>query len=141
MLLVSTKIMPSPIQGLGLFADEFIPAGTMIWRFTPDFDRRFTATQIYAFPPALQAHLCRYAWKSRKSGLYCFAADNGKYFNHAATPNARSEYRDGEEEVVTITLRDIHPDEEITDDYACFEDAGDPDNILGPLAKTLGLIL
>jgi hypothetical protein len=34
MLLVKTTIAPSPIHGIGLFADQFIPQGTRIWEFT-----------------------------------------------------------------------------------------------------------
>ncbi|MBU1632269.1 MAG: hypothetical protein ABH824_07450 [Nanoarchaeota archaeon] len=32
MLFIKTKVLPSKIQGLGLFADEFIPKGTIISR-------------------------------------------------------------------------------------------------------------
>ncbi len=33
MLLVRTARRPSDIHGMGLFADQFIPAGTATWRF------------------------------------------------------------------------------------------------------------
>ena len=35
---VKTIIKESDIHGIGLFADEFIPKGTKIWEFTPNFD-------------------------------------------------------------------------------------------------------
>ena len=38
MLLVKTKIGPSKIAGIGLFADEFIAKGTPVWKFEPGFD-------------------------------------------------------------------------------------------------------
>jgi uncharacterized protein len=121
MLFVKTKILPSKIQGLGLFADEFIPKGTVIWKFTPEFDLKFTKTQIKKFPKQVQEYLDAYAWLSKKSGKYCFASDNGKYFNHSKTPNALSSYYKNEEEVITKALRDICKGEEITDDYSAFE--------------------
>jgi SET domain-containing protein len=53
MVLVKTKVKESPIHGLGLFADQFIPKGTEIWRFTPGFDQKFTREQILASPEIL----------------------------------------------------------------------------------------
>ncbi len=39
MLLVKTKIGQSNISGIGVFADEFIPKGTVIWRYQEGFDQ------------------------------------------------------------------------------------------------------
>ncbi len=121
MLYVKTKVLPSKIQGLGLFADEFIKKGTIIWKFTPIFDLKFTEEQIKKFPKQVQEYLRVYAWLSKKSGKYCFSSDNGKYFNHSKNPNSLSAYYDNEEEVITKAIKDIQKGEEITDDYSTFE--------------------
>jgi uncharacterized protein len=121
MLFVKTKVLPSKIQGLGLFADEFIPKGTIIWKFTQGFDLKFTKTQIQKFPKPVQKYLETYDWLSKKSGKYCFSSDNGKYFNHSKTPNCLSAYYNNEEEVITKAIKDIQKGEEITDDYSTFE--------------------
>jgi len=134
MLTVKTIIKPSQIHGLGLFADQFIPNGTVIWRFTPGFDLKFTRQDILGFPTALQIYLCKYSWRSRKSGNYCFPSDNGKYFNHSDHPNSLSAYRDGEEEVITTAIHDIQIGEEITDDYSSFEAKNEADNVLSEIA-------
>lgn len=122
MLCVQTVLKPSKIHGLGVFADEFISKWTIVWRFTPWFDLKFTKEQIQAFPEHIQKYMETYTWLSKKSGLYCLSSDNGKYFNHSITPNTLSAYYDTEEEVLTTAIRDIHPWEEITDNYASFED-------------------
>ena len=135
MLYVKTKVLPSKIQGLGLFADEFIPKGTVIWKFTPGFDQKFTREQILSFPKQVQVYLAKYAWLSSKSNLYCFSSDNGKYFNHSSDPNVRSEYKEGgEEEVVTTAIKDIQVGEEITDDYSNFEEQENSANVLYEIA-------
>ena len=139
MLTVKTKISPSSIHGIGLFADQFIPKGSEIWRFTQGFDQKFTKEQVLAFPELLQIYIYKYSWRSNKSKLYCFSSDNGKYFNHSDTPNCLSEYRDDEEEVVTVALRDIQIGEEITDDYSSFEDASSEDNVLDFICKKYNL--
>ena len=124
MLCVETKIGPSKIHGIGLFAAEFIPKGTVVWRFTPGFDARFTAQQILRLPAAVQIYLTCYAWKSKKSGLYCLASDGAKHFNHSNTPNCRSRYEPEEPEVVTRAVKNIRVGTEITDDYASFAHQG-----------------
>ncbi len=121
MLYVKTKVLPSPIHGLGLFADQDIPKGTLVWKFTPGFDQRFTREQVEAFPKEVRDFLSFYAWQSKKSGLICNASDNGKYFNHSTGPNVRSAYVEGEDEVVTRAVKDIRSGEELTDDYSTFE--------------------
>jgi len=139
MLLVKTAVKPSDIAGQGLFAEEFIAKGTPVWKFTPGFDLRFTREQILQFPENVQRYFCVYAWKSKKSGQYCFSSDDGKYFNHSSTPNTLSAYHDDEEEVITTAVRDILPGEEITDDYNSFEEESDEDNILDELQKKYGI--
>lgn len=139
MILVKSKARESNIHGLGIFADEFISQGTVIWRFTPGFDRKFTREEILNFPDLLQIYIYTYAWKSDKSKLYCFSSDNGKYFNHSETPNALSEYRDNEEEVITIALQDIQIGQEITDNYSSFEKQNGEDNVLEEIAQKFNL--
>lgn len=135
MMCVKTKVLPSKIHGLGLFADQNIPKGTMIWKFTPGFDLKFTKEQILNFPKDLQIYLAFYSWKSKKSGMYCFSSDNGKYFNHSDKPNVLSAYKDGEEEVITTSLKEIKAGEEILDNYSSFEETIDNDNVLEFIAK------
>lgn len=134
-MLVKTKVKESKIHGLGLFADQFIKEGTEIWRFTPGFDLKLTREQILAFPELLQIYIYKYSWRSKKSKLYCFSSDNGKYFNHSDNPNSLSEYRDDEEEVVTIATRDIQIGEEITDNYDSFEDEKSDGDVLDEIAE------
>ena len=135
MLFVKTKVQPSSIPGFGLFADQDIPMGTIIWKFTPGFDQKFTREQILAWPDLLQIFIYKYCWRSKKSKLYCFASDDGRFFNHSDNPNCLSAYSEDEEEVVTRALRDISSGEEITDDYDSFEDEHSEGNVLDEIAE------
>jgi SET domain-containing protein len=127
------------MQGVGLFADEYVPKGTVVWKFTPNFDQKFTEEEVLNFPENVQMFLARYAWLSSKTNMYCIASDNGKYFNHSEDPNVSSSYLDDEDEVVTVATKDIQKNEEITDNYANFEDAGNRDNILVHIARKYNL--
>lgn len=139
MLYVKTKIKESPIHGIGLFADEFIKKGTVIWKFTPGFDIKFTGEQILELPELAQIHLAKYSWKSKKSGMYCHSSDDGKFFNHSENQNCFSEYTDSEEEVVVVALSDIQVGDEITDNYSSFEDI-EYNNILIDIHKKYNLV-
>lgn len=139
MMLIQSKLKQSSIHGLGVFADENIKKGTIIWRFTPGFDLKFTKEQILSFPDKLQIYLYTYSWLSKKSALYCFASDNGKHFNHSDKPNTRSCYKDDEEEAIVIALRDIKKGEELFDDYNSFEDSYTKDDVLDEIAAKFHL--
>ena len=140
MLMVKTKIKESKIHGIGLFADQFISKGTIVWKFTEGFDLKFTKEQILNFPDLIQTYLYKYSWKSKKSKRYCFSSDNGKYFNHSKTSNTLSQYYENEEEVVITAIRDIGIGEEITDNYSSFEYDSEEDNVLDYIQKKFNLI-
>jgi hypothetical protein len=138
MLHVRTTIGPSRIHGTGLFAAESIRSGAVIWNFTPGFDRKFTREEIVGLPVDARVYLAMYAYKSQASGAYVLPEDNGKYFNHSDTPNTRSVHPNGGGEVITYAVRDIVAGEELTDDYASFEDPIDAENILADVALLYG---
>jgi SET domain-containing protein len=129
MLCIKTKVLPSSIHGLGLFADESISKGDLIWKFLPGFDQRFTHEQVANFPEIVQKYLVRHA-SYRKSGLYLLCADEGNYFNHSDNPNVHSLEREGEEEMPVYAFRDIQPGEELTENYNEYDRVDDKNNLL-----------
>ena len=130
MLQVKTKIGPSDIHGIGLFADQFIPGGALIWKFTPGFDQRMTRAQIVELPTSAHIYLAKYAFLSKKSGLYILETDNGRYCNHSDNPNAICQYTNDEEECISFAAKEISEGEEITENYSQFEQDRNDNNIL-----------
>jgi SET domain-containing protein len=121
MLYVKTRIGPSKIHGIGLFAAQKIPKGTDIWKFTPGFDLRLAERNTKKLSQQAREYLEFYAYRSKKSQMWVLPMDNGKYFNHSDTPNTLSSYHDDQEEVITKAIKDIESGEEMTDDYHSFE--------------------
>ena len=116
MLLVKTRIGPSPIHGIGIFAAEFIAKGTIIWQFQPGFDVKLAPEALRNLsPPALEQALnyCYY-----EDGAYILCADDARFFNASRTPNCTSD----ELNISTIAARDIAKGEELTEDYRGFVD-------------------
>lgn len=88
MLLVPTYVAPSPIEGVGLFAADDVPAGTRIWRFDPLFDRVMTPSAIAALDPVQQDYVERYGYSYQADrSLTVLESDNGRFMNHSDMPN------------------------------------------------------
>jgi hypothetical protein len=111
MLLVDARAGVSPIQGIGLFAHEFIPQGTPIWVLQPGFDLFFSEEEMQALPPPAQRQARRYSYFDPAYNSYILASDDSRFCNHADDPNTLDT---GD---TLYAARDIHPGEEITWDY------------------------
>jgi SET domain-containing protein len=124
MLLVKTKIGPSMIHGIGIFADQHIPKGMRIWEYREGVDSRFDEAFLATLPETAQKQLLNYAYKNPRSGRYVLCGDDARFFNHSDTPNTEDlEFDEGlvEGEGITIAARDIEPGEEIVSDYRAFD--------------------
>lgn len=118
MLLVKTRIGPSAIEGVGLFANEFIAKGTTVWQFTSGFDLYLTAEDIQRLPAAAQAQMLKYCYRDKETGRYVLCADDARFFNHSDHPNTVD--MPGPEGS-TVAIRDIRTGEELTCDYRTFD--------------------
>jgi len=116
MLLVSTYVAASEIEGVGVFAAAPIAKGALIWRLNPDFDRLVPADSYAGLPETVQELIDRYAYPSPdKPGYLVYEVDNGRFMNHSDASNTDfSEYGGG------FATRDIAAGEELTCDYGQF---------------------
>lgn len=121
MLMVKTRLGPSPIAGIGLFAGEDIPAGTVTWRFVPGFDQLFSEQQVASLPEPARSELLNYTYKHPETGRYVYCLDNARFMNHADDPNTRGVHEEGTIEGYDVATRDIAMGEELTCDYFTFD--------------------
>jgi hypothetical protein len=120
MLLVKTRLDRSQISGIGLYADEFIPKGTIIWRFTPGLDLKLNLEQLQDYKRQVNvARLEDFIYRSKISGDFILCADDARFINHSFHPNTIDTMEDVEG--LTIASRDILPGEEIVSDYGAFD--------------------
>lgn len=102
--LISTEV------GYGVVATEFIPAGTITW-VLDKLDREFSPADFEKMDPLYQNILDTYTFRNNKGNLIlCW--DNGRFVNHSFNSNCLTTAYDFE-----IAIRDIHPGEQLTDDY------------------------
>lgn len=122
MLFVKTKIGLSKINGIGLFADQFIPRGTLIWKFANGFDLRIDMSNLQDIEsePAREQFL-KYAYLNSRTLKYVLCFDDARFFNHSENPNVIGIDDVNEEEGINIAVRDINKNEELTVDYKQYD--------------------
>ena len=123
MMLVKTRVAMSPIEGLGIFADEDIKKGAPTWKFIPGLDFLVEPAFVETLASPMKEFCLRYAYMSPLSRRYVLCGDNARFMNHSDTPNTKGAYPDGEPEGMDVAIRDIAAGEELTCDYREF--AGD----------------
>ncbi len=121
MLLVKTKLAMSEIQGLGVFADQFIPAGAVVWELHPQFDLQFPLEALNELPQFARDRIMHFAYVDKRTGMGILCADDARFMNHSDDPNTRTIVDENGHEH-DLAVRDIHPGEEITCDYHEFDD-------------------
>jgi SET domain-containing protein len=115
-LLVRTSIRQSPIHGLGVFAEEDIPEGTVLWRFEPVLDRLIHEEDLRGLPDHLVDFIEIYSEYFPELGVLVLSGDNDRYTNHSDDPNTEVVLPNGPEAHVRAR-RTIAAGEEITCDY------------------------
>lgn len=124
MMLVPTYVAPSPIEGVGVFAAEDIPAGTLIWMLAPALDRLVRRDAIAALPPLFRTFVERYGYPyPHDPARVIIELDNGRFMNHSDRPNTRFDDPDA-----GYMLADLKAGQELTCNYAEF----DPDFTMLP---------
>lgn len=116
MLLVNTKLDKSIIHGIGVFANQFIPKGTIIWTKHP-LDTEFTTQEINSMPRLAREYIIHYAYKDKISSNYVLCYDNAKFYNHSNNPNTEPIIKPFGYYLQDAAVKDIQIGEEITIDY------------------------
>lgn len=87
MLVVKTKLQPSSISGIGLFADETITRGRMVWVFDPRIDIELNEKNWEGLSEEVQKFLITRSWVCKQTNKRIIALDNDRFMNHSEDPN------------------------------------------------------
>jgi uncharacterized protein len=136
-LLVKTSVRQSPIHGLGLFAEEHIPAGTTLWRFEPLLDRLIPEGDLTGLPEQVIDFIDIYSEYFPELGVLVLSGDNDRYTNHSDDPNTEVVLPNGPHAHVRA-IRDIGAGEEITCDYTVIRCRAHP--VMQPAAYAAGTV-
>lgn len=126
MLLVPTRLAPSTIHRLGVFAVAPIGKGMPVWRFAPGLDMEFAPEIVPTLPEHVRTFFAHYGYLDRNVGRIVLCFDDARFVNHSDAPNVATDYA-RDPYGLDVALRDIAAGEEITMNYEGFEeDAGRP---------------
>ena len=113
MIIVKNKLDRSLISGIGLFADQFILKGDLIWKMT--------SISVFKISPAKYEELSQieknfilekdYYWLD-EYGNYSIPIDDSRFVNHSNDHNIIET-----DPNFCVASRDIKPNEELTIDY------------------------
>lgn len=121
MLLVPTRITPSTIHGIGVFALAPIAKGTPVWRFAKGLDMEFSPEILPTLPAHVQEFFSHYGYRDRNLKRIVLCFDDARFVNHSGAPNVATDYTQ-DPYGLDVALRDISAGEELTMDYAGFEE-------------------
>lgn len=118
MLRVKTKIGPSGVHGTGLFADQFIPKGTITWQYDAKLDTSYSKETVDSLDDLRRGFFLFYCYYDKNLDKLILCSDNQRFINHStknanviSTPNSDT------------AARDIQIGEELLSDYKQFDDS------------------
>ncbi|HEX8330048.1 MAG TPA: SET domain-containing protein [Hymenobacter sp.] len=101
---ISTEI------GFGVVATKLIPKGTITWAFDT-LDQIITPHALEQMHALQKVYLEKYCYRDH-NGDYVLCGDHSRFVNHSFRSSCISTAYNCE-----LAVRDIHPGEELTDDY------------------------
>jgi len=101
-------------RGSGVFATQFIPKGTLVW-VPSEIDQILSKEQVSTMAKSEREFLAEVAYLTNE-GKYIVSYDNARYVNHSCDANSLTVV--GIE--ISIAIRDIQPNEEISEDYGLY---------------------
>jgi len=118
------EVKKSEIHGLGLFAKKFIPKGIIWWHARPQDVLIITKKQFLKLDSSQKTSmmndfmktLLNYSYYERDLDALIFCLDNSRFVNHSFQANSGAS--EDENGFCAMTLKDINPGEEITEDYS-----------------------
>lgn len=117
MMLVRTYVTSSPIEGLGVYAAEPIPRGTLIWSLDARLDQTISLEELSKLPDWQQDFILKYSFPHlHLPNHLVLEYDNGRFMNHTLSPNTDfTQFDKG------WAIRDIAIGEELTCNYHEFD--------------------
>lgn len=123
MIHIKYKLDKSPYHGIGLFADEDLKAGQLIYTSSPMLDVNVTQEQFDSLSDKEQEEIRWWGFKNEDEGIWHVDFDVSKFINHSYEGNVTQDKK--HKDAYLITTREIKTGEELTQNYLEFESAQD----------------
>lgn len=114
MITIKYKIKPSQldVDGLGLFAEENVEKGRVVYHHTDHLDLLFDQNDLLTLPEEEQRFIKHYGFQDKRTGKFRLDHDDIRFLNYSDDPNMEP---DGKGNL--IATKDISAGQELTEDY------------------------
>jgi SET domain-containing protein len=119
MIHIAYKLKSSGLHGVGLFANEAIKKGQLIYTASPLLDLNITQEQFDSLEQGEKDEILWWGFFDHPSQMWHVDFDVSKFINHAS--NATVTQDENHDEAYLVAARDVQPGEELTQNYLEFE--------------------
>lgn len=123
MIHIKYKLRESELHGIGLFADEEIGRGTLVYSASPELDVNISESRFQNLDPKEQEEVRYWGYWDKANNVWHVDFDNTRFINHSYNANLTQDEEYGEAHL--IATRDIKKGEELTQNYLEFESVED----------------
>lgn len=119
MIHIAYKLKSSDLHGVGLFANENIKQGQLVYTASPLLDLNITQEQFASLNQKEKDEILWWGFFDQPSQMWHVDFDVSKFINHSY--NATVTQDQNHDEAYLIASRDIQSGEELTQNYLEFE--------------------
>jgi uncharacterized protein len=123
MIHIKYKLDKSSVHGIGIFADQDVSKGEIIFTASPILDVNITQEQFDSLKEAEQREIRYWGFFDEPTQKWHVDFDHIHFINHSHTANTTQDF--SHPEAYLVAARDIKAGEELTQNYLEFETPGD----------------
>lgn len=123
MLHVAYRLDRSEKHGIGLFADENLKKGDVVYTASPLLDVNISQQQFDSLDEKEKKEIKWWGFFDKQSQMWHVDFDVSKFINHSFEPTVTQD--SAHSEAYLVTTRDVSKGEELTQNYLEFESEAD----------------
>ncbi len=120
MIHIKYKLDKSAIHGIGIFADQDIQEGQVVYTASPVLDVDITQENFDSLKEEEKREVTYWGFWIESEKVWHVDFDNSKFINHSLAPNTKQD--SSHPEAYLVATRDISSGEELTQNYLDFDD-------------------
>ncbi len=123
MIHITYKLKASELHGIGLFSDQEIKKGELIYTASPILDLNLTQKDFDSLAQKEKDEILWWGFFDQPSRMWHVDFDVSKFINHSYEPTVNQDA--SYDEAYIVAAKDIVPGEELTQNYLEFESQED----------------